>query len=145
VPAAQDLPGAALPTRTRAIGGDPCDLALHRARQAYITNVNAALDKFPELKDLGLVGLNQAVGSDKIPKDVATVVRNNGGGHWNHSFLWVLPPAGWDVVALATHAHGGCDCACTARLQHPPWCACAHVERPGGACTSEYAPASRSR
>lgn len=56
--------------------------------QAYITNLNGALDKFPELKTLGLVDLNKAVGTDAIPKDVATVVRNNGGGHWNHSFFW---------------------------------------------------------
>ncbi len=28
------------------------------------------------------------MGTDKLPKDIATVVRNNGGGHWNHSFFW---------------------------------------------------------
>lgn len=69
---------------------DSTTMTIHHTKhhQAYVTNVNAALDKFPELKSLGLVGLNQAVGSDKIPKDVATVVRNNGGGHWNHSFFW---------------------------------------------------------
>ena len=50
--------------------------------QTYVNNVNAALDKFPELKDLGLVDLNKAVGSAKVPADVATAVRNNGGGHW---------------------------------------------------------------
>ncbi len=58
------------------------------ALQAYITNLNNALDKFPELKTLGLVDLNKAVGTETIPKDIATVVRNNGGGHWNHSFFW---------------------------------------------------------
>lgn len=60
---------------------------LRQSEQAYVTNVNGALDKFPELAGLGLVDLNKAVGSDKIPAEVATVVRNNGGGHWNHSFL----------------------------------------------------------
>ena len=35
-----------------------------------------------------IVDLNKAVGTDKIPKELATVVRNNGGGHWNHSFFW---------------------------------------------------------
>ena len=55
-----------------------------------MTTLNTALEKFPELAGLGLVDLNRAVGSDKIPKEVATVVRNHGGGHWNHSFLCVL-------------------------------------------------------
>ena len=47
---------------------------------ADVNNVNAALEKHPELKDLGLVELNQAVGTDTIPADVLTAVRNNGGG-----------------------------------------------------------------
>ena len=38
--------------------------------------------------------LNKAVGTKDIPSDVKTAVRNNGGGHWNHSFFWkVLAPA----------------------------------------------------
>jgi Fe-Mn family superoxide dismutase len=41
---------------------------------AYVTNVNAALDKFPELKGLGLVDLNRAVGTDAVPAEVATAV-----------------------------------------------------------------------
>jgi Fe-Mn family superoxide dismutase len=56
--------------------------------QAYITNLNNALDKFPEFKSVGLVDLNKKVGTDALPKDIATVVRNNGGGHWNHAFFW---------------------------------------------------------
>jgi len=69
---------------------DTTTMNIHHTKhhQAYITNLNNALDKFPELKTLGLVDLNKAVGSDAIPKDIATVVRNNGGGHWNHSFFW---------------------------------------------------------
>lgn len=43
--------------------------------QTYVTNLNAQKDKFPELKDLGLVTLNQSVGSSKIPKEAATAVR----------------------------------------------------------------------
>ena len=41
----------------------------------YVNNVKGALDKFPELKDLGLVDLNKAVGTSKIPSDLATVIR----------------------------------------------------------------------
>lgn len=38
--------------------------------------------------------LNKAVGTGDIPTEVKTAVRNNGGGHWNHSFFWkVLAPA----------------------------------------------------
>lgn len=38
--------------------------------------------------------LNKAVGTGDIPSDVKTAVRNNGGGHWNHSFFWkLLAPA----------------------------------------------------
>ena len=38
--------------------------------------------------------LNRAVGTRDIPSDVTTAVRNNGGGHWNHSFFWkILAPA----------------------------------------------------
>jgi len=38
--------------------------------------------------------LNKAVGTRDIPSDVTTAVRNNGGGHWNHSFFWkILTPA----------------------------------------------------
>jgi hypothetical protein len=74
---------------------DATTMNIHHTKhhQTYVNNVNAALDKFPELKGLGLVDLNQAVGTDKIPAEVATAVRNNGGGHWNHSFFWKVMTA----------------------------------------------------
>lgn len=69
---------------------DAQTMQIHHGKhhQTYVTNVNAQVDKFPELKDLGLVTLNESVGTSKIPKEAATAVRNNGGGHWNHSFFW---------------------------------------------------------
>jgi len=97
---------------------DATTMSIHHGKhhQTYVNNLNGALDKFPELKDLGLVDLNKAVGSDKIPKDVATVVRNNGGGHWNHSFFWKVMtnpsntngPQG-DVKAQIEAAFGSVD------------------------------------
>ena len=37
--------------------------------------MKAAVDKFPELKDLGLIDLNKSVGTSKVPQDVATAIR----------------------------------------------------------------------
>ena len=61
-------------------------MTIHHTKhhQTYVNNINAALDTFPELKQLGIVDINKAVGTEKIPDDVAVAVRNNGGGHWNH-------------------------------------------------------------
>jgi Fe-Mn family superoxide dismutase len=74
---------------------DVTTMNIHHTKhhQTYINNINAALDKFPELKSLGLVDINAAVGTDKIPAEIATAVRNNGGGHWNHSFFWKVMTA----------------------------------------------------
>ena len=42
--------------------------------QAYVTNLNGALDKHPELKGISIVDVCKSVSTDKIPADVATVV-----------------------------------------------------------------------
>jgi Fe-Mn family superoxide dismutase len=68
--------------------------------QTYINNLNGVLDKFPELKELGLVDLNKAVATDKLPKDAATIIRNNGGGHYNHSFFWKVRRGHGDLVKV---------------------------------------------
>lgn len=61
--------------------------------QTYITNLNAALDKHPELKDKSLTDLVSHL--EHVPKDIRTAVRNNGGGHYNHSLFWkILIPGG---------------------------------------------------
>lgn len=44
----------------------------------YVDKLNAALEPYPELQNLDLVKLNQYVGTDKIPENVTTAVRNNG-------------------------------------------------------------------
>lgn len=60
--------------------------------QAYVNNLNAALDKHPENKEKDLKELLQNL--DKLPSDIKGAVRNNGGGHFNHDFFWkVLAPA----------------------------------------------------
>src|SRR5271165_2528678 len=54
--------------------------------QAYVTNLNAAIEKAPELKDLSIEDLIK--GLENVPEAVRTAVRNNGGGHINHSMFW---------------------------------------------------------
>jgi Fe-Mn family superoxide dismutase len=62
--------------------------------QAYVTNLNAAIDKAPELKDLSVEDLMK--GLESVPEAVRAAVRNNGGGHINHTMFWVImgPNAG---------------------------------------------------
>ncbi len=56
--------------------------------QAYVTNLNAAVDKAPELKDLTVEDLIK--GLENVPEAVRAAVRNNGGGHINHSMFWTI-------------------------------------------------------
>jgi Fe-Mn family superoxide dismutase len=56
--------------------------------RAYVNNLNAAIDKYPELKNRGLEKLLSEITS--LPADIRVTVRNNGGGHYNHSFFWTL-------------------------------------------------------
>jgi len=62
--------------------------------QAYVTNLNAAIEKAPELASWSLEQLNRDIA--KVPESVRSAVRNNGGGHWNHALFWTLmaPNAG---------------------------------------------------
>lgn len=60
----------------------------------YVTNLNAAIEKHPELGEKSVEDL--IADMDSIPEDIRTAVRNNGGGHANHSFFWQImaPNAG---------------------------------------------------
>jgi len=75
---------------------DAQTMQIHHGKhhQAYVTNLNTALDKHPELHNKGLDDLIKGLNS--VPEDIRTAVRNNGGGHWNHSMFWKLmgPSAG---------------------------------------------------
>ena len=60
--------------------------------QAYITNANGALEKHPELASKSADELLRDLNA--IPEDVRTVLRNNAGGHSNHSMFWtIMAPA----------------------------------------------------
>ena len=62
--------------------------------QTYVNNLNAAIEKAPELASKSLDDLMRNVNS--LPEAVRTPIRNNGGGHWNHSMFWQImaPKAG---------------------------------------------------
>jgi Fe-Mn family superoxide dismutase len=60
---------------------------------AYVKNLNAALDKYPALKSRSVEDLLRDLNS--VPEDIRTTVRNNGGGHVNHSMFWrIMKPNG---------------------------------------------------
>jgi Fe-Mn family superoxide dismutase len=75
---------------------DALTMQIHHGKhhQTYVTNLNTALDKHPDLHNKSLDDLIRGV--DSVPEDIRTAVRNNGGGHWNHSLFWKLmaPKAG---------------------------------------------------
>ncbi len=61
--------------------------------QAYVTNVNAALEKHPKLASKSVDDLLRDLA--EVPEDIKATVRNNGGGHSNHSMFWtIMAPAG---------------------------------------------------
>jgi Fe-Mn family superoxide dismutase len=77
---------------------DARTMEIHHTKhhQTYVTNLNAAIEKAPELADKSLEWLLQNLAS--VPEAIRNAVRNNGGGHWNHSFFWQIigPSAGGD-------------------------------------------------
>lgn len=85
---------------------DAQTMQIHHGKhhQAYVTNLNAALDKHPELHEKSLDDLMR--GLSALPEDIRTTVRNNGGGHWNHSLFWKLmaPNAGGAPTGVVADA-----------------------------------------
>ena len=55
---------------------------------AYVTNLNAALEKAPRLEGAKLETLLTDLAT--VPEEIRAAVRNNGGGHFNHRFFWTL-------------------------------------------------------
>lgn len=64
--------------------------------QAYVTNLNAALEKAPELQGKSAEDIIRNLNA--VPEAIRTAVRNNGGGHVNHTMFWQImaPKAGGD-------------------------------------------------
>ncbi|HEX6815789.1 MAG TPA: superoxide dismutase [Gemmatimonadaceae bacterium] len=77
---------------------DARTMEIHHTKhhQAYVNNLNAALEKAPEFQQKSLDDIIANV--SKVPEAVRTAVRNNAGGHWNHSMFWLImsPKGGGD-------------------------------------------------
>lgn len=69
---------------------DAKTMNIHRTKhhQAYVDNLNKALDGQVEFAEWTLDQICEQMGS--IPETIRAVVRNNAGGHWNHSFFWPI-------------------------------------------------------
>src|SRR3954466_14357133 len=90
------LPPLPYPTNALEPHIDAKTMEIHHGKHhnAYVTNLNAALEKAPELASKSIEQLCADV--NKAPEAVGPGVRNNGCGHWNHSVFWELmgPNAG---------------------------------------------------
>jgi Fe-Mn family superoxide dismutase len=74
---------------------DALTMEIHHDRHhnTYVTNLNAALEKEPELQDKSIEELLTDLNA--VPEAIRTAVRNNGGGHANHTLFWeVIGPNG---------------------------------------------------
>jgi superoxide dismutase, Fe-Mn family len=74
---------------------DAQTMEIHHDRHhaTYVNNLNGAIEKHPELEGRTI---EQLLGDlSAVPEDIRTVVRNNGGGHFNHSIFWtIMGPGG---------------------------------------------------
>lgn len=69
---------------------DAMTMEIHHDKhhQAYVDNLNKALEKSPEWQGKSLESLLTSL--DQLPEEIRTAVRNNGGGHFNHSAFWLM-------------------------------------------------------
>jgi Fe-Mn family superoxide dismutase len=94
---------------------DQATMEIHHGRHhnAYVTNLNAAIAGKADLEAMSIEDLCKNL--DKVPEDIRPAVRNNGGGHFNHSLFWSImgPTAGGtptgDLAAAIDAAFGSFD------------------------------------
>lgn len=79
---------------------DATTMQIHHSKHhaAYVKNLNDALDKHPDLKSKSAEDLLKSLSS--IPEDIRAAVRNNGGGHVNHTMFW-------EIMGPSNHGGGG--------------------------------------
>ena len=94
---------------------DAQTMQIHHGKhhQAYVNNLNAALEKHADLQKMSAEELLRNLGS--VPEDIRPAVRNNGGGHVNHTMFWKMmapnaggPPSGGVAEAIKA-SFGGFD------------------------------------
>jgi Fe-Mn family superoxide dismutase len=73
---------------------DKLTMEIHHGKHhnAYVTNLNKALEAHSALQALSVDDICRRIGD--VPDAVRTAVRNNGGGHWNHSLFWTIMKKG---------------------------------------------------
>jgi superoxide dismutase, Fe-Mn family len=74
---------------------DETTMRIHHDKHhgAYVTNLNAALEKHPTLQSRSVEELLRSI--SMVPDEILTAVRNNGGGHANHTMFWeIMAPGG---------------------------------------------------
>ena len=73
---------------------DTQTMQIHHGKHhgTYVNNLNAALEKYPELQGKSAADLIRDLSA--VPADIRGAVRNNGGGHVNHSLFWTLLKGG---------------------------------------------------
>ena len=84
---------------------DEATMHLHHDKhhQAYVTNLNAAIEKHPELSSKSPEELIKDLNT--IPDDIKAAVRNNGGGHVNHTMFWeIMGPGGGEPTGTLLEA-----------------------------------------
>jgi Fe-Mn family superoxide dismutase len=92
---------------------DATTMEIHHSKhhQAYVNKLNEAINKEPSLAGKTLEELISK--TQQLPESVKSTVRNNAGGHWNHSFFWELLKTGTKpsdrVVATISKQFGSMD------------------------------------
>ncbi|MDQ0089215.1 Fe-Mn family superoxide dismutase [Paenibacillus anaericanus] len=93
---AHQLPALPYPANALEPFIDEQTMNIHHDRHhnTYVTNLNTALESAPELQNKSVEELLSHL--DEVPESIRTAVRNNGGGHANHSLFWTIigPGAG---------------------------------------------------
>ena len=91
---AHSLPALPYPTDALEPHIDKMTMEIHHGKHhnAYVTNLNAALEKHPDLQSKSIEDLLKQIST--VPEDIRTAVRNNGGGHANHSMFWQIMAPG---------------------------------------------------
>ena len=70
------------------ISSDIQHLHHDKHHRAYVDNLNKALGSYPEWQKKSIEEIITSL--DQVPEDVRMIVRNNGGGHYNHSMFWEM-------------------------------------------------------